>query len=88
MVSTSPMRDENMMIQVIALDSDLVDKLKDIVIDYRDDVEGGSVITSQPRSDELHDLDAILAALRGVETPTISVSAVTSCPNSDARPTY
>jgi acyl-ACP thioesterase len=88
MVSTSPMRDENMMIQVIALDSDLVDKLKDIVIDYRDDVEGGGVITSQPRSDELHDLDAILAALRGAETPTARVQAVTNWPNPDARPVY
>lgn len=56
------------MIRVVSLDQDLVDKLHDIMVDYRDDVEGGAIVTDQPRSSELHDVDAILAALRTAET--------------------
>ena len=56
------------MIRLVALDTDLVDKLVDIVTDYYDEVERGNVITDQPRADEMHDAQAILAALRNTES--------------------
>lgn len=56
------------MIRVVALEQDLLDKVHDIIIDYRDDVESGATVTDQPRSSELHDVDAILSAIRTAET--------------------
>ena len=58
------------MIKVVALEDYLIDKIVELVQDYRKNVESGSVVGfDQPVADELSDTDVILAALRTTESP-------------------
>ena len=53
------------MIKLIALEDDQVDKIVELVEDYRGKVESGEITGyGQSRDLELHDTDATLAALR------------------------
>lgn len=71
------------MIKLVTLEDYLVDKLHELAVDFRRDVERGVVIPDQPVADELSDMDIILNALQSVEDAPVpkSASLMTTCRN-------